>query len=157
MSILSQMWKGSIAVSTIVITTLSLNGCQPKHSGFDCLSPKHPLSLGTTPSTNIQPLVQTMSWQSVAIAGMGFVTGLVIHPQEPDLIYVRTDVGGVYRWKADKSSWEQLLDGERDRYSIESIALDSNNPNVIYAATGAYTRDSDGEVLKSVNRAKPGL
>lgn len=154
MSILSQMWKCSIAVSTIVITTLSLNGCQPKHSGFDCLSPKHPLSLETTPSTNIQPLVQSMSWQSVAIAGMGFVTGLVIHPQEPDLIYARTDVGGVYRWKADKSSWEQLLDGERDRYSIESIALDSNNPNVIYAATGAYTRDSDGEVLKSVNRGK---
>jgi photosystem II stability/assembly factor-like uncharacterized protein len=46
------------------------------------------------------------------------------------------------------------LDGERDRYSIESIALDPNNPNTIYAATGAYTREVDGEVLKSVDRGK---
>jgi photosystem II stability/assembly factor-like uncharacterized protein len=79
---------------------------------------------------------------------MGFVTGLVIHPREPDLIYARTDVGGIYRWSTGASSWIQLMDGLPDHYSIESIALDPNNPNVIYAAAG------NGEVLKSVNRGE---
>lgn len=93
-------------------------------------------------------------WKNVAIAGMGFVTGLVIHPNEPDLVYARTDVGGIYRWDKSTASWVQLLDGVRDRYGIESIAPAPSDTNVIYAATGTYTRDVDGEVLKSIDRGQ---
>ena len=154
MPISSQGEKFSAAVSTVVITILSLNICQPEHSAINCSSSKITSTLGTVASASTKSLAQTTVWKNVAVAGMGFVTGLVSHPHEPDLIYARTDVGGIYRWDGSTSSWVQLLDQEHDRYSIESIALDPNNPNVIYAATGAYTRNSDGEVLKSADRGK---
>ena len=37
------------------------------------------------------------AWRSVNIQGMGYVTGLVIHPLPPYDVYIRTDVGGAYR------------------------------------------------------------
>ncbi|MGF1568331.1 MAG: WD40/YVTN/BNR-like repeat-containing protein [Nodosilinea sp.] len=78
---------------------------------------------------------------------MGFVTGIVTHPTDTGLVYVRTDVGGIYRWDASKSEWIPLSDALRDRYSIESIALDPGNPNLIYAAAG-------GDLLKSSDRGQ---
>ncbi len=96
----------------------------------------------------VRPNQPNYEWRNVAISGMGFVTGIVIHPKEPNLIYLRTDVGGIYRWQPNESSWVQLLDGFIRYQSIESIALDPNNPNLLYAATGS------GEVLKSRDRGQ---
>ena len=93
-------------------------------------------------------------WNNVSIEGMGFVTGIMVHPVEPGLVYVRTDVGGAYRWDAKNSQWVQLLERGGQYYSVESIALDRNDANVVYAAIGRYVEDADGEVWKSVNRGK---
>lgn len=90
---------------------------------------------------------ESYGWGNVAIAGMGFVTGIAIHPLAPDLVYARTDVGGIYRWQAETSAWVQLLDRERDLYSVESIALDPNEPNRLYAAAG-------GNILRSTDRGE---
>ncbi len=94
---------------------------------------------------------ESYPWQNVQIAGMGFVTGIAIHPTQKDLIYVRTDAGGIYRWQEETARWVQLLDGMPGHYSIESMALDARNPMVIYAATGAYTREANGEIIKSLD------
>ncbi len=98
--------------------------------------------------------IENYHWKNVAISGMGFVPGVLIHPQKPGLIYVRTDVGGIYRWDENTSSWIQLLDAEPDHYNVESFALDPSNPDVIYIATGAYVRDANGEILKSIDQGK---
>ena len=37
-------------------------------------------------------------WHSVPIKGGGFVSGIITHPTQRNLIYARTDVGGVFRW-----------------------------------------------------------
>ncbi|MEX0267595.1 WD40/YVTN/BNR-like repeat-containing protein [Leptolyngbyaceae cyanobacterium UHCC 1019] len=157
MSIQLQQHQPSILAVVIVCITFSFTGCTNIQLSSGCSLSSLPTTTQFNPalvSSEATSRVQSGSytWNNVAIAGMGFVTGLVIHPKERDLIYTRTDVGGVYRWNAATSSWVQLMDKQRDRYNIESIALDPSNPNVIYAATGAYTRDANGDVLKSINR-----
>jgi len=78
-------------------------------------------------------------------------------------MYARTDVGGLYRWDAANQDWHQLLSmesvGQKVSLSVESIAIDPNNVNVIYTATGAYTHtgkggEVPGNLLKSVDRGK---
>ena len=142
-------------IISLAIAGLALGSCSGlawDHWDHNCAA------LGDRDRTSLEARATNLSqdgsyvWRNVAIAGMGFVTGIVMHPQQPDLIYVRTDVGGIYRWNRLTSSWVQLLDGVRDRYSIESIALDASNADVIYAATGAYTQKADGEILKSSDR-----
>ncbi|MGB3188505.1 MAG: hypothetical protein WBB43_03630 [Limnoraphis sp.] len=101
-------------------------------------------------------------WSVVKIGAGGFVTGLVIHPLEPNLIYARTDVGGVFRWNPSNQSWIQLLHSDSIPQEVsdqvESIALDPNNPDIIYIALGGYTRAKkqlvSGFLLKSTDRGE---
>lgn len=101
-------------------------------------------------------------WQSVPIGGGGFVTGLLIHPSIPDLVYARTDVGGIFRWQPESQSWRQLLSADTVStpvsYSIESMAVDPQDPDIIYIASGAYTQHRQklvsGILLKSSNRGE---
>ena len=79
-------------------------------------------------------------WGSVPMGAGGFVTGVMIHPTEPDLVYIRTDVGGCYRWDKKNESWIQLMDmftrDQESFYGVDGLALDANNPDVIYLAAG---------------------
>jgi xyloglucan-specific exo-beta-1,4-glucanase len=100
-------------------------------------------------------------WSDVRIGAGGFVTGIVIHPKAPDIVYARTDVGGLYSWNPDNRTWKQLLRADNVPHdvsiSIESIAIAPSNPNILYAATGAYTKTDEkgatpGTLLKSSDR-----
>ncbi len=104
---------------------------------------------------DIQPIQNSNQLKSVKIGGGGFVTGIVIHPKAAEVMYARTDVGGLYRWDVANQDWNQMLSmdsvGQKVSLSVESIALDANNPNTVYAATGAYTHKELGNILKSVD------
>ena len=94
------------------------------------------------------------NWHNLPLGGMGFVTGIVVHPTEPDLVYVRTDVGGCYRWNEETKEFIQLCDQfpkDGPSIGIDGIALDANNPDVVYIATGG-TLYAKGDVLKSTDR-----
>jgi xyloglucan-specific exo-beta-1,4-glucanase len=108
----------------------------------------------------------TFAWKNVNIQGMGYVTGLVIHPLAPHDIYIRTDVGGAYRYDRAAGRWLPLLDrfGTADSaFGVESIAVDPNDANTVYAAVamnrvytatggGYYNETTWGEVLVSHSR-----
>jgi len=83
-------------------------------------------------------------WKNLPIGGGGYVTGICIHPLEPDLIYIRTDVGGCYRWDKHEAGWIPLMDcfglEERNFYGIDGIALDRLRPDIVYAACGKYSK-----------------
>jgi photosystem II stability/assembly factor-like uncharacterized protein len=101
------------------------------------------------------------TWKNVAIVGGGFVTGIVTHPTEKNVIYARTDVGGAYRWDASTNRWTPITDWiDGDHWSdtgIESIAIDPSNPDRVYLAVGTYVTNwspTNGAILRSDDRGK---
>ncbi|MBE2269133.1 MAG: hypothetical protein IAE80_12955 [Anaerolinea sp.] len=94
---------------------------------------------------------QPYHWQNVAIGSGGRITGIVAHPADPDVLYIRTDVGGAYRWTG--SQWQQVLDWipreHANWYGVESLALDPNDPAKLYIAAGAYPWLDDQAILIS--------
>lgn len=81
-------------------------------------------------------------YKSVPVPGGGFVTGFQFHPTVKDILYCRTDIGGIYRYDFKNDSWISLIDQATDKDVWEtyplSIALDKNNPSYIYSMVGDY-------------------
>lgn len=92
----------------------------------------------------------SFTWKNVAMGGGGYVTGIVIHPSDPSVMYIRTDVGGAYKWNTANSQWIPLTDmfSQRPYYSIDGIALDPNNKNVVYICAG---NSALSDIFKSTN------
>jgi hypothetical protein len=82
------------------------------------------------------------SWNNAPFGGGGYISGLVYHPTSKNLLYARTDVGGAYRWNATTSTWTPLNDslGSADSQlmGVLSLAVDPENANLLYLATGQY-------------------
>ena len=95
---------------------------------------------------------QFYQWGTIPAGGGGYVTGIVAHPKEENLIYIRTDVGGVYRYEApndqhpDHPYWVQLMEWipveNKSLWSTDGIALNPQNPDEIYVALGPGAGDS---------------
>jgi xyloglucan-specific exo-beta-1,4-glucanase len=104
------------------------------------------------------PVTGTTVWKNVEIGGGGMVTGLVVHPKVANVVFARTDVGGAYRWNETSGSWTPLMDQFTQQFknylSVDSLALDPNDGQVLYASVGSSKSTADiGEtaILKSTN------
>ena len=122
------------------------------------LSPSSKIDPSLSPS-NPSALI-TDTWQSVTIGGGGYITGIYPHPQEPNLIYARTDNGGCYRWHSRQQQWLPITDSlpatswDYDHYGgSEALALDPQNSDLVYIAVGKY-RDRPGTIFKSEDRGQ---
>ncbi len=97
-------------------------------------------------------------WKNVAIGGGGYVSGIITSPAQKNLIYLRTDVGGSYRWNPVDSSWiplnYNLAFTEWGYQGIESIAIDPSDSNKVYEAAGEYVLWSPTTMLRSNDRGK---
>ena len=106
------------------------------------------------------PATQPYTWQSVPFGAGGFVDGFLYHPKQKGLLYARTDIGGMYRYDYDAKRWVPLLDGlghdDRDLMGVLSMAVDPNDPNKLYAATGEYLNQwaRNAAVLRSDDQGK---
>jgi len=74
------------------------------------------------------------------------VTGFVFHPLIQNILYCRTDIGGLYRFDFEENSWIPLSDhvthpGKWETMPL-AIALDPAHPSFVYAVAG------DNEVSK---------
>ena len=110
---------------------------------------------------------QSFKWNNVNIQGMGYVTGMSIAPVKPYDVYVRTDVGGAYRFDRKNQKWLPLMDMFDTSFSgggigVESITTDPRKPNRVYVAVkhgSSIITEHDrkkykysGEVFVSENR-----
>lgn len=99
---------------------------------------------------------QAYEFHNVRIVGGGFITGVVVHPFAPGLFYVRTDIGGTYRWDAIRQGWIPLTDWVTpDNYNIQgtaSIALDPTDPRKLYLAQGEYVESWAGNAAIFISK-----
>ena len=103
---------------------------------------------------------QPYRWNNVEIVGGGFVSGILYHPAQADLVYARTDIGGAYRWNPKTKRWIPLMDWiqrpDWNLYGVESIGLDPTNPKRLYIAAGTYTNEwgGNGAILRSSDQGR---
>ncbi len=94
-------------------------------------------------------------WKNVTVGAGGFIPGIVFSTAEKNLVYLRSDMGGCYRWDATAKQWIPLNDAmaESSYHGAESIAPDPVDPNVVYVAAGMY-RNDPAAMLRSGDRGK---
>ncbi len=96
------------------------------------------------------------NWGNVPLGGGGFVIGIHIHPKDPTVKYIRTDVGGAYKWDPTNSEWIPITEwipfDNPSMYGVDGIALDPNDTETVYLCLGDSGRPSD--VFKSTDGGK---
>ncbi len=99
-------------------------------------------------------------WKNVVIEGGGYVTGVVMHPKQKGLTYLRTDIGGAYRRESENEKWVPLTDwvgsANANLLGCESVAVDPSDANRVYLALGTYVANwsSNGVIARSADRGK---
>src|SRR4051812_29829668 len=111
------------------------------------------------------PQLSTTAWTPVGPAPLpqgqtetrtdpvsGRITAIAIHPTNPDIVFVGTAGGGLYRTlngQAANPTWTPLMDtiqlqsngvSALGTLSIGAIAIAPSNPNIVYVGTGEQTQ-----------------
>jgi hypothetical protein len=102
------------------------------------------------------------TWNNVVTGGGGgYIPNIIFNPAQQNLVYVRTDMGGAYRWNPTTKSWTPLLDfvsaANWNDLGVESIATDPVDPTRLYIAVGTYTNswtNANGAILRSTDQGK---
>ncbi len=97
-------------------------------------------------------------YEQVAIGGGGYVTGVYYHPTTPNLLYMRTDVGGSFRYDYNTREWVSLftdftLDDE-NYYGNNALALAPSDDRYVYVSTGKSEFFGGKDVLVSKDRGQ---
>lgn len=65
----------------------------------------------------------------------GRVLAIAVHPTNPDIVYVGTAQGGLYRSTNGGTTWTPLLDGALS-LAVNTVAIAPSNPEIVYVGTG---------------------
>jgi photosystem II stability/assembly factor-like uncharacterized protein len=77
-----------------------------------------------------------LKFRSIGPALMsGRISDIVIHPDNENVWYVSAGSGGVWKTENSGTTWKSLFD-EQKTYSIGCLALDPQNPEVVWVGTG---------------------
>ncbi len=115
-----------------------------------------PINLDKPIEVSAADLTDNMVWDSVKIGGAGFVSGIVTGEKE---MYLRTDVGGAYKWNYETNQWEQMFsfinDADKGMLSVKGIAIDPTDDNTVYFLCGcAYFSDARTVIFKTTDGGK---
>ncbi len=87
----------------------------------------------------------------------GRIGDIAVHPKQPNIYYVAASSGGVWKTVNAGTTWTPIFDREKS-FSIGTIAIDPNDPLVVWVGTGENNSQrsvsyGDG-VYKSVDGGK---
>jgi len=91
----------------------------------------------STEKVNLDPtLFRNLEWRNIGPAIMGGrTTDIEGVPGNPEVVYVGTASGGVWKTTNGGLTWKPIFD-KQDFASIGDMALEPGNPDVIYVGTG---------------------
>jgi photosystem II stability/assembly factor-like uncharacterized protein len=82
-------------------------------------------------------------WESIGPVNVGGrMTCIVCHPQNPDLIWAGAAGGGVWTSPDAGKTWRPLWH-KQPTLNIGSLAIDSQNPDILYCGTGEANLSAD--------------
>ncbi len=94
--------------------------------------------------------------RAIGPAGMsGRVTSIDVVPHQPDIIYVGTASGGLWKSTSGGTHWEPIFD-EQPVQSIGAVAIDPSNPSIIWAGTGEGNPRNSHNSGKGIYRSLDG-
>ena len=107
------------------------------------------------PQASAQTTQQAYIWRNVKVGAADSFPGIVFSRVEKGLVYLRSDMGGCYRWDDSQKQWIPLQDpmAESSYFGGESIAPDPIDANTVYVAAGMYRSDPSA-MLRSHDRGK---
>jgi photosystem II stability/assembly factor-like uncharacterized protein len=80
--------------------------------------------------------------QGPATPVSGRTISIAIHPTNPDIVYVGTAQGGLYRSTNGGAVWTPLMDSAMS-LAIGAVALAPSNPEILYVGTGEPNLSAD--------------
>lgn len=100
-----------------------------------------------------ESVADTMKWDTLKIGGGGFVSGIVTGQKE---MYLRTDVGGAYKFDYEQNRWVQIFDflndADRGLLSVKGMAIDPTDDNTVYFLCGcAYFSGAKTVIFKTTD------
>ena len=122
------------------------------------------------------------TWTHMGLEKTLHISAIRVHPQNPDLVYVAAQgnpyVGsedrGIYRSSDGGATWEKVLEGSEPTAGASDLAMDVNNPRILYATfwdhqrlpwkvisggsgSGVYRSADGGDTWKQLEKGLPEL
>ena len=112
--------------------------------------------LVTVQAQDTASIEDSYDWGTLCIGGGGFVSGIVTGQKE---MYLRTDVGGAYKYDYETKEWVQLFgflnEADRGLLSVKGIAIDPTDDDTAYFLCGcAYFSDARTVIFKTTDGGK---
>ena len=132
--------------------------------------------MSRTRSASTSSLINTTNWVPLGPAPipLGQVTAprvpvsgrtisIAVHPTNPDIVYVGTAQGGLYKSTNGGTNWTSLFEFQLETLSIGSLTIDPTDSSIVYVGTGENGQSADSSagrglyIIRNANSASPTL
>ena len=98
-----------------------------------------------TAQTALETAISHLEYRGIGPALMGGrIADLAVVESKPQIFYIATGTGGVWKTVNHGTSWTPLFD-DQPTSSIGDVTLDQSNPNLVWVGTGEpQNRQSSG-------------